>query len=256
VVDSTRRQLLETLGFASLLGSSGCLRLISGNENQTSTGTVLSGIQDSDGDGVIDSEDYAPRDPDVQREEQVKDDVTPPESERPTETEAQTTQASESTTLLFHDDFNYESDQLAANGWNPRSSSIQVSNSHLTTDSNETSQWVYKPADGFSEVEIRGAFNNEMHGGLRIILSESRDGTDAVRIHLTIQQNRNTPEFDYGSVNFFNTETDTESGGADTGFGHDGDIHNYRIKRMPDGGAELFINSTSYARWHCLVSAD
>jgi PGF-CTERM protein len=31
------------------------------------------GIQDSDGDGMIDSKDYAPRDPDVQEESDVRD---------------------------------------------------------------------------------------------------------------------------------------------------------------------------------------
>jgi hypothetical protein len=40
-----------------------------------------SGIKDTDGDGVIDSEDYAPRDPDIQREEQVDEDSTSDETE-------------------------------------------------------------------------------------------------------------------------------------------------------------------------------
>jgi hypothetical protein len=59
-------------------GASGCLRLAGGSDEEND-------IQDTDGDGVIDSEDYAPRDPEIQREEQVSNEDTET-SPTPTET--------------------------------------------------------------------------------------------------------------------------------------------------------------------------
>ncbi len=44
-------------------------------------------IQDTDGDGVIDSEDYVPRDPEIQREEQVENESSQTEYGLQTETE-------------------------------------------------------------------------------------------------------------------------------------------------------------------------
>lgn len=61
----TRRAYIRTAGVVGVIGSAGCLTELTGDD-----------IQDTDGDGVIDSEDYAPRDPDVQREAQVKDTTT------------------------------------------------------------------------------------------------------------------------------------------------------------------------------------
>lgn len=89
---STRRQLLQ----AGVLGGT---VVLSGCGGLAGDGTE---IMDSDGDGVIDSEDYAPRDPDVQREEQVENgepeattdpaEPTDADSDEPndTETEEQT----------------------------------------------------------------------------------------------------------------------------------------------------------------------
>ena len=74
-----RRRFLHTPGICTLTGFGGCLRL-GGNDR-----TPTPANQDSDDDGVIDSEDYAPRDPDVQRAEQVKRANSTP-SESPTET--------------------------------------------------------------------------------------------------------------------------------------------------------------------------
>lgn len=64
---TTRRQVLASSGLASVVGLTGCSGVFDRGSGEGTTG-----VQDSDGDGVIDSEDYAPRDPDVQREEQVK----------------------------------------------------------------------------------------------------------------------------------------------------------------------------------------
>lgn len=72
--DSSRRQFLRSSALVSIIGITGCSQL-----------TGRDDIQDTDGDGVIDSEDYAPRDPSVQRGEQVQK-ASPTEQQTPTET--------------------------------------------------------------------------------------------------------------------------------------------------------------------------
>lgn len=59
-----RRSFLKTFGVVSTLGTTGCITDKSGDEKST--------VQDSDGDGVIDSEDYAPNDPAVQEKSDVQ----------------------------------------------------------------------------------------------------------------------------------------------------------------------------------------
>jgi hypothetical protein len=65
VEDSTRRQFLRSGGAVSIVGLTGCTQIpqISGGDD----------IKDTDGDGVIDSEDYAPRDASVQDAEDVRE---------------------------------------------------------------------------------------------------------------------------------------------------------------------------------------
>ena len=75
----TRRDLLRASGIAAVLGVAGCTDRV--------TGGGAPSIQDSDGDGVIDSEDYAPRDPSVQRAEQVREKDATTQGDDPTETE-------------------------------------------------------------------------------------------------------------------------------------------------------------------------
>lgn len=75
---SKRRRVLQLCGMTVVSGVSGCLRLASGSDEEND-------IQDTDGDGVIDSEDYAPQDPEIQREEQVSKEDTET-SPTPTET--------------------------------------------------------------------------------------------------------------------------------------------------------------------------
>lgn len=58
----SRRRFLRVTGAGCVAGLAGCSQLSGGGE---------SGITDTDGDGVIDSEDYAPGDPNVQRKEQL-----------------------------------------------------------------------------------------------------------------------------------------------------------------------------------------
>lgn len=57
-----RRTVLQLGGVALSAGIAGCSDITGGDEQE---------IQDTDGDGVIDSEDYAPRDPEVQEKEDL-----------------------------------------------------------------------------------------------------------------------------------------------------------------------------------------
>ncbi|MDS0296430.1 hypothetical protein [Halogeometricum luteum] len=72
-----RRKLLTTVGTGSLLGLAGCIGGAS--------------IEDTDGDGVIDSKDYAPRDKSVQERADVKGTAKmTPKTDTPTQTPVQT----------------------------------------------------------------------------------------------------------------------------------------------------------------------
>jgi hypothetical protein len=62
VKDSTRRKFLQTGGVVGIAGLTGCSQITGEND-----------IKDTDGDGVIDSEDYAPRDASVQDAEDVQE---------------------------------------------------------------------------------------------------------------------------------------------------------------------------------------
>jgi fibro-slime domain-containing protein len=89
--DSSRRRFLQTIGVGGLIGASGCLRLEADADNG---GTPTPEIKDTDGDGVIDSEDYAPRDPSIQNAAQAnQSEPTPRETKtaaEPTPTETET----------------------------------------------------------------------------------------------------------------------------------------------------------------------
>lgn len=63
---STRRRILRVCGVSVAGGLAGCSGVLGGDDEEDD-------IKDTDNDGVIDSEDYAPRDPDVQRKEQVEE---------------------------------------------------------------------------------------------------------------------------------------------------------------------------------------
>lgn len=74
-MDTTRRRFLRAGGLAGAVGLAGCVRTVS-DESRTPTPAN----KDTDGDGVIDSVDYAPRDPAVQRKSQVAGDATATET--------------------------------------------------------------------------------------------------------------------------------------------------------------------------------
>jgi hypothetical protein len=83
MTDSGRRRFLELCGGVGLTAVAGCLRMSGGTSTPTPSTTVR---PDSDGDGVVDSEDYAPGDPAVQRKAQLREEsTTDPESATPTE---------------------------------------------------------------------------------------------------------------------------------------------------------------------------
>ena len=127
--DSTRRQFLRMTGMAGTIGVTGCLRGSSGEgtptpESATATPTSGSNIKDTDGDGVIDSEDYAPRDASVQRAEQVQEvdstgtgEQNPTEEQPPGETETVTNRPDSVTTGIYDD---FEDGELSNPSWRAR----------------------------------------------------------------------------------------------------------------------------------------
>jgi len=72
-----RRRFLCGVLAGGLISMAGCSDLIGSDDD---------GVQDSDGDGVIDSEDYAPQDPDVQKKSDIGSGESTPETPTPTET--------------------------------------------------------------------------------------------------------------------------------------------------------------------------
>ncbi|WP_210424934.1 hypothetical protein [Halorussus halobius] len=67
----------DTATSATTAGSDSTAQSNQATESGPSDPTT-SGLQDSDGDGVVDSEDYAPRDPDVQEKSDLEDDSAVP----------------------------------------------------------------------------------------------------------------------------------------------------------------------------------
>jgi hypothetical protein len=79
-ISVSRRKLLSRISAIGTISIAGC----------AGGGGSQDDIEDSDGDGLIDSEDYAPNDPDVQEKSDVQDTETPTE----TSTETPTAQSS------------------------------------------------------------------------------------------------------------------------------------------------------------------
>lgn len=94
---TSRRRLLQFGGSAGLAVLGGC------------TGLLGSDVKDSDGDGMINTEDYAPWDPEVQEKSDLVGTDEPPgastETDEPTGTEPGTTGEPPSTDVLFADGF-------------------------------------------------------------------------------------------------------------------------------------------------------
>lgn len=70
-----RRQFLRGIGVAGTIGLGGCQRSFAGENTPTL------GSEDTDGDGVVDSEDAAPGDPEVREGEQVNGDSSSADTE-------------------------------------------------------------------------------------------------------------------------------------------------------------------------------
>jgi hypothetical protein len=118
-----RRSLLRNLGGGVVL-LAGCL------------GGSGSDLEDTDGDGVVDSEDYAPRDPEVQRKSDVQstgsesgDDATETSPEA-TDTPTPTSQPSNSEAAFLAD---FEDGDLA--GWSP----LELNDNNRSFDGNNWS---------------------------------------------------------------------------------------------------------------------
>lgn len=99
----TRRRFIQLGSVVGVAGLAGCAEIISGDDD----------VQDSDGDGVIDTEDYAPWDPDVQEKSDLTGDDDEQECDCP-----QTETTAPATDEVLIDDF--EDDRM--DDWGPRSS--------------------------------------------------------------------------------------------------------------------------------------
>jgi hypothetical protein len=122
-----------------MVAITGC---VSGGESQGD-------IEDSDGDGVIDSEDYAPRDPEVQERSDVQNPQT--ETGTPTETETETATRTETETATQTESYEIERDALV-NFRAGKNSAERADSAHtrgLTEYNEET--------DDYGETEFRTA---------------------------------------------------------------------------------------------------
>lgn len=100
--DARRRQVLQIGGAALLSGLAGCSGLGGGDDE--------SDIQDSDGDGVIDSEDYAPQDASVQDAADVEE-VNSPEQPEDNQDQSPESNAPNTGTVVIDD---FESGSLSS----------------------------------------------------------------------------------------------------------------------------------------------
>jgi hypothetical protein len=138
--DSTRRQFLQMSGVTGTIGLTGCLRSLRGG------GTPTQGVKDTDGDGVIDSEDYAPRDPEVQRKEQLQENSTTTECQTPTEQQTSTeTEGPEGTSAIV-DDFERSYSQ-----WNLQTDRTTVSISRDRSNHGQKSLKCVFDGDGINQ---------------------------------------------------------------------------------------------------------
>lgn len=133
----------EFVGSASLLGAtllSGCSGIVDSEDD----------IQDSDDDGVIDSEDYAPKDPNVQEKSDLKDTSTPPEIEGVgtldeigiQETDTATPTPSENNGIDGLDEIDLEgtetpreNEAIVTDIRHPEPQAVSINNTHLRGDS-------------------------------------------------------------------------------------------------------------------------
>ena len=74
----TKRKVLRLCGVSVACGLAGCSGVLGGDDEENDT-------KDTDGDGVIDSEDYAPQDPDVQEKSDIASGESTSETITPTE---------------------------------------------------------------------------------------------------------------------------------------------------------------------------
>lgn len=198
---STRRRFLRTTGVVGIAGLAGCSQ-ITGEDD----------IKDTDGDGVIDSEDYAPRDPDVQREEQVDKGSTSEEAEsepttsgeaepsEPTDTESTNNQIEATPVIRLNDELpsgfeNRGATRQESNGavgsyvWNFNEDYILSDYAWGTTDHSGTlCCWVYIPNSETNNSDYREMIS--AHDGGRdgdyefeqLSLRQSPDG-EGIGIH-------------------------------------------------------------------------
>jgi hypothetical protein len=221
VKDSTRRRFLRTGGVVGIAGLTGCSQITGGND-----------IKDTDGDGVIDSEDYAPRDPDVQDAEDVEEAGSDEQSEDGKQNEKGEQSEDSDSSKQFSYEFTETFDSLREAGWS-FGSTIDISNSHLrgTSDDRGRQDFAVHPSQNYGEWEFANVVNESNRKGIRFIFTEdSVDPENPGRItgyYLIIQQK------DVGGVLFMRKDDRDKVRLYESDFTHGGKSHTYHVQ-MPD----------------------
>ncbi|MGQ4556012.1 hypothetical protein [Halobellus sp. GM3] len=124
-------------------------------------------IQDSDGDGVIDSEDYAPHDPEVQEKSDLRDTTTVTPIPEPTSTPVPTTtNKSEDETLRVTDD--YWQDISHITEYSADHVSVEVSPEHPSADF-DTAKVFIGIADFSRNQVLREILSSEFEYGDQVV---------------------------------------------------------------------------------------
>lgn len=222
--ETDRRQLLRIGGATLLTGLAGCMGFNTGGDENN--------IKDTDGDGVIDSEDYAPRDASVQDAEDVEEAGSDEQSEDGEKNEEEEQSEDSDSSKKFSYEFTETFDALREAGWS-FGSTIDISNSHLrgTSDERGPQDFAVHPSQNYGEWEFANVVNVSTRKGVRFIFTDqSVDPDQPSRItgyYLIIQQ------VDAGQVLFMRKDDSSKVRLYESDFTHDGDQHTYRV-RMPD----------------------
>lgn len=228
--DRTERRRFLRCGLAATAVSlSGCAGFLSKNDGDR--------IKDADGDGVIDSEDYAPRDPNVQR----RSDVETPE----TTTTADPGGTGESS---FNDDFDYPSYELDDYGWTAvRGGEELVTQSSYLTIRERVDGGVivtHPQPSATGTFRFEGVKNREMFYGLRIGFVSDGDSYNSTAYSLVFQQSRDrSSNGDRNNILLTKVGAETSTPLVTLVDNHDGEPYDIEIERPSvDSGFTITVN--------------
>jgi hypothetical protein len=162
----TRRQLLFALSASGMGVTAGC----------SDWGTSQDDIRDSDGDGVIDSEDYAPQDPEVQEKSDLQSGGDSQPTETPTETETETPTQTETETPTE----NYEREALAE--YRAGSDLVDAADRRHTDGQNAYVNESYEQAEEAYQSALKSSQNAEERFDQAADLANFADREEAVQI--------------------------------------------------------------------------